>query len=128
MATVAPLVAQAKNNITSSFSGAANALRQKFMGTTAGGASGKYGTGTLENQIAQQGDLSNADVQGAATGSQVQQNALSLGSNLLGQNFGSTTTGSENTTKSVTGTGLNSSVGTGGAGGSSLGSSLLGLL
>lgn len=112
--TVAPLIQQAKNSITSAYSGAANALRQKFMGTTGGGASGKYGTGVLQSQLAQQGDLANADVAGAAQAEGVQQNALNLGSNLLAQNFGQTATGttSGTTSGSQSGTSTGSTTGT----------------
>ena len=103
MQTVAPLIQQAKNSITSSYSGAADALRQKFM-STGGGKSGKYGTGVLQSQIGQQGDLAGADVQGAASAAQLPLSAASLGTNLLGLNEGQSYAGASSGNQNTTGT------------------------
>lgn len=121
MATVAPLVTQAKNNITNSFSGAAQQLRQQFMGTTAGGGSGKYGTGQLQTNLNQQGQLANADVSGAATAAQLPLQAAGIGTQLLGQVNGQTNTGnvagttssSGSTTGTESGSGYNAGLGSG---------------
>ena len=104
MQTIAPLVTQAKNNIVGQYKGVSNQLRQQFMGTPGGGASGKYGTGQLAADLGERSDLSNADIQGAATASQLPLSAANIAEGLLGLNFGQTASGTSTGNQNTTGT------------------------
>jgi hypothetical protein len=115
MQTVAPLVTQAKNNIVNQYKGVSGQLRQQFMGNPGGGQSGKYGTAQLASDLGERSDLSIADVQGAATASQLPLSASNIATQLLGLNFGQTAsgsnTGSQNTTGASNSSGSNFSGG-----------------
>src|SRR5579871_3027670 len=60
-AVVNPYRQAARSQVNSTYSGLGDSLRQQFMGTTGGGASGKYGTATLQGNLARLGALSNVD-------------------------------------------------------------------
>lgn len=104
MKTVAPLVTQAKNNIVNQYKGVSGQLRQQFMGNPGGGQSGKYGTAQLAANLGERGDLSNADISGAATASQLPLSASSIATQLLGLNFGQSASGVSTGSQQTTGT------------------------
>lgn len=84
-----PFQTAARNDINSTYSGLGDTLRNKFL-ATGGGTSGKYGLAVAQGEQARLGDLSRSDsdiltqVLGERAG------AAELGSTLLGQDFGAT--------------------------------------
>lgn len=97
--TVAPFLNQARNQVNDNYTGLADSLRQQFL-STGGGTSGKYGLalGSANNQRI--GQLSNADSTFANTAATLPLQASSLATNLLGLNFGSTSSTGSNSSSS----------------------------
>lgn len=107
---IAPITAQTRDQTSSNYNGLADSLRQQFMSTGGGGASGKFGTQLLAGNLARVGALSQADEQAGTNAVQAQQGGASLASNLLGMNInGTSTTGTTtgNTTGTSSGSGWN---------------------
>lgn len=75
------------------------------MSGTAGGSSGKFGSTMLQADLARRGALAGSDIQSGANAAQLGFSGAQLATNLLGQNFGSTSssTGTGSTTGSQSG-------------------------
>ena len=101
---LAPFQTQAMDQTSSSYAGLADSLKQQFLGTTGGGSSGKFGTALAQGNLQRIGALQNVGTQFAQEASELPLTAASLASNLLGQNFGQTTTGASSATSASTGT------------------------
>lgn len=111
-AAVAPFTAASRDATNSTYSGLADMLRQQFM-TTGGGQSGKYGTALTQGNLQRLGALQNVDVTGEEQAAALPLTAASLASNLLGLNFGETTSGTQTGTSASTGTSATSGSSTG---------------
>lgn len=90
-AAVAPFRQQARNQVNQNYSGLADQLRQQFF-TTGGGGSGKYGQATLQGELARRGQLSDVDQQAQMSAAQNQLSWQQIAQQLLGMNFGTTST------------------------------------
>jgi hypothetical protein len=105
-AGVAPIRAAGRTRINSAFSGADQALRDKFL--TSGGASGKYGMGARKTENARAGALSGFEGDLASLILGRDDNTLSLSERLLQQGQGRSTTGTETQPGNVAGATLGS--------------------
>lgn len=98
----APFRQQALDQTNTTYSGLADSLRQQFM-TTGGGSTGKFGTALATGDLQRLGALQGVNTQFDQTDATLPLEAESLGQNLLGMNFGSTTTGATSATGSTAG-------------------------
>jgi hypothetical protein len=90
--------------------GLADMLRQQFMGT-GGGNSGKFGSALVQGNLQRLGALQGVNTQFAQEASALPLSAASLASNLLGMNFGQTSSSSGTSSTSGTSTGSSSTRG-----------------
>lgn len=102
-AAVQPAYQQAMDQVSSSYNGLADSLRQQFL-STGGGSSGKYGMATTQANLQKLGQLNNVSNTAATTAAQLPLTAESLAQQFLGLNFGGTTTSSGTGTQSTSGT------------------------
>jgi hypothetical protein len=100
-AGTAPIRAAGRTRINSAFSGADQALRDKFL--TSGGASGKYGMGARKTENARAGALAGFEGDIASLIFGRQDNTLSLAERLLQSGQGRSTTGTETQPGNVAG-------------------------
>jgi hypothetical protein len=114
--TVEPFRVAARNRVNANYTGLGDQLRQQFL-TTGGGASGKYGRATLQYDLARRGALSDVDQQAQQSAAGNQFSWAQIANQLLGMNFGSTTTGSGTSSGTRTGTESQGSPLTAGLGG-----------
>ncbi len=99
-AAVAPFQQAGRDQVSSNYNGLADSLRQQFL-STGGGKSGKYGMALAQGNLQRLGQLSNVDNSFAQTAAQLPLTASNLATNLLGMNFGGTSS------TSSTGSGAN---------------------
>jgi hypothetical protein len=94
-----PYQTAAANDINANYTGLADTLRNKFL-ATGGGDSGKYGLAVAQGEQQRLSDLSTSDSDILTSVLGQRAGAAELGSTLLGQDFGSTsssdTSGQEN--------------------------------
>ena len=102
-ATIAPFTAAAMDATNSTYAGLADTLRQQFMGT-GGGNSGKFGTALAQGNLQRLGALQNVQQTGQEEAAALPLTAASLASQLLGMNFGETSTASSTGSSSTSGT------------------------
>jgi hypothetical protein len=107
-ALVAPFAAGARDNINSTYAGLGDTLRQQFMGT-GGGSSGKFGMALAGGNLQRLGALQQSDTGFAQEAAQLPFQGANLAEQLLGQNFG----GSTSTTGGGTSTSSGTTVGPG---------------
>lgn len=103
-AVVAPFAAAARDQTNATYNGLADTLRQQFMGNAGGGASGKFGDALVQGNLNRLGALQGVDTQFQEAAAQLPLQAEALGTNLLGMNFGSTSSGTSSTNSSGTST------------------------
>lgn len=101
---LAPAKNNARDDVNNNYSGLADNLRQQFMGTTGGGGSGKFGTSVLSADLARRKSLSDVDTQFDLAKSSAPLTAAQLSEQLLGMNFGTTSTGTTANTGTSNGT------------------------
>ena len=106
---LAPFRQQARDATSNTYSGLADTLRQQFLGTTGGGQSGKFGTALAQGNLQRIGALQGVDTSFAQEASQLPFTAETLGQQLLGMNFGQTSSGTSTGTASGTSTGTSDS-------------------
>jgi|SRR5579864_7755441 len=106
-ATLQPFKQQARDQVNQNYNGLSDSLRQQFL-STGGGSSGKFGTALAQGDLQRTGDLSNVDNTFAAQASALPLQAESLGTNLLGMNFGTTSTSTNSGTSNGTQVGAGS--------------------
>jgi hypothetical protein len=100
---LAPARSQARNAVNSTYSGLADTLRQKFL-ATGGGTSGKFGMGLQQGELSRLGDLSKSDNSYDQLAASLPITAgIPAATNLLGMNFGSTTSSSATDNSSQSG-------------------------
>lgn len=99
----APFTQAAMDSTNSQYAGLADTLRQQFM-TTNNGQSGKYGTALVQGNLQRLGALQNVQTQGQEQAAALPLNAANLAQQLLGTNFGQTTTGSSTGATTSSGT------------------------
>lgn len=87
---VAPFQTQARNEVNDTYDSDAAGLRQQFL-ATGGGSSGKYGLALANANNSRLSNLADTDATFAQTEAQLPLTAAGLASNLLGLNFGQTT-------------------------------------
>lgn len=114
-----PIRQSNRNMANATFTGAPQGISDQF--DTGGGASGVSGKVKVATDLARRGALAGADQAANVQKAQVQQGGAGLAMQLLGQNFGSTTTG----TNSLTANGT--SIAPGSAAGGAVGGGLSGL-
>lgn len=100
---LAPAKNNARNDVNENYAGLADSLRQQFMGTTGGGGSGKFGTSVLSADLARRKSLSDVDTTFDLAKSSAPLTAAQLSQQLLGMNFGTTSTGTTENRGSSTG-------------------------
>lgn len=102
-AAVAPFTAASRDATNSTYNGLADTLRQQFL-STGNGQSGKFGTALVQGNLQRLGALQGVDTTGQEEAAALPLSAASLATNLLGQNFGQTTTANQTGTSATTGT------------------------
>lgn len=102
-AAVAPFTAASRDATNSTYGGMADMLRQQFM-STGNGQSGKFGTALVQGNLQRLGALQGVDTTGQEEAAALPLTASGLASNLLGQNFGQTSTAASTGTSATTGT------------------------
>ena len=85
----APYQNQARNQVNDNYSGLADNLRKQFL-STGGGTSGKYGLALAGANTRRLSDLSGVDNSFAERNASLPLETAGLAENLLGMNFGST--------------------------------------
>jgi len=114
---VAPFKAAARDATNNTYAGLGDTLRQQFMGTTGGGQSGKFGMALAGGNLQRLSDLAKSDNSFDQTAAELPLSGAQLAEQMLGQNFGQTTTGSS----TATGTGTSDTTGKSSTSGFSLG-------
>lgn len=128
-AAVAPLEASARTATNDDYAGVDQMLRDRFLGSSAGGGSGKFGMADSMAQLSRLRALSSLHGQFAQMALSQQNNAQSLAQRLLQAQSGTDSTGSGTQSQSGIGVGLGSLIGAVGGmliPGGGLASSLLG--
>lgn len=121
-ATIAPYTAASMDATNSSYAGLANTLRQQFL-STGNGQSGKYGSALVQGNLQRLGALQGVQTTGQEEAAALPLTAANLATQLLGQNFGQTSTAASTGTSATTGTSTTKgsstgfSLGFGGSGG-----------
>lgn len=101
-AAVAPYTAASRDATNSTYGGFADTLRQQFL-STGNGQSGKFGTALVQGNLQRLGALQGVDTTGQEEAAALPLTASGLASNLLGQNFGQTSTAASTGTSATTG-------------------------
>jgi hypothetical protein len=100
---LAPAKNKARNDVNDNYAGLADSLRQQFMATPGGGATGKYGAAALPADLSRRKALSDVDTSFDVARSSAPLTAAQLSQQLLGMNFGQTSTGATTNTGGSTG-------------------------
>lgn len=101
-ATIAPFRAAGRDQVSNNYNGLSDVLRQQFM-SNGGGKSGKFGTALVQGNLNRLGDLSKTDTAFDQAEAQLPFEGAGLASSLLGMPFGSTSTGTSNSTSATSG-------------------------
>jgi hypothetical protein len=110
-AAVAPLEASARTSVNNDYAGVDQMLRDRFLGSSAGGGSGKFGLQDSMAQLQRLRDLSGLHSQFAQMALSQQNNALSLSQRLIAGQSGSSSTGSGTSSQNGIGYGIGSLLG-----------------
>lgn len=102
-AYIEPIRMAQREAVNQNFAGADTTLRERYA-RGAGGASGKFGTAARQVDLARRSALTGVDTDALMKILDIQQGGAGIAQYLLGQTFGTTTSGTENRQYSSSGT------------------------